>query len=127
MSRWKRALAGTALVLALGAFCAAGPVAADELRQVNGTHWSDASDLEKRAYLIGVANMMDAEWTYAQKTAPNTGRKTLSERTAQALGDLTIDDMLKRIDHWYQANPSRLDTPVIAVIWLDMVKPASGQ
>ena len=127
MSRWKSAIAGSALVLALGAFCAAGPVAAGELKQVNGTHWSEASALEKRAYLIGVANMMDAEWAYAQKTAPNADRKTLSERTGQALGDLTIDDLLERLDRWYESNPAGQDTPVIAVIWLDIVKPASGK
>ena len=127
MSRWKSALAGTALLLALGAFGAATPVAADELKQVNGTHWSDASTTEKRAYLIGVANMLDAEWAYALKTAPDTARKTLSERTGQALKDLTIDNMMERIDRWYGSNPARLDTPVIAVIWLDMVKPATGQ
>ena len=34
-----------------------------------------------------------------------------------------LDQVSERIDHWYEANPSKLDTAVLEVIWIDMVEP----
>ena len=30
---------------------------------------------------------------------------------------------IERIDAWYRANPDQMDTKVVEVIWLDMVRP----
>lgn len=126
MIQCKRAVTGAALAVALVACGFVPPAAADDLVQVNGTHWSDASTVEKRAYLIGMANMIEAERAYRRKTAPDAPA-SLSDRTAQGIDDVSIDTVRERIDAWYAANPSRLETPVLGVIWIDLVKPELGQ
>jgi hypothetical protein len=30
---------------------------------------------------------------------------------------------MSRIDAWYAANPGKIDTPVVAVMWLEIAKP----
>ena len=126
MFECKRAVTGAALAVALAACGLVPPAAADDLVQVNGTHWSDASTVEKRAYLIGMANMIEAERAYRRETAPDAPA-SLSDRTAQGIDDVSIDAVRERIDAWYEANPSRLETPVLGVIWIDLVKPELGQ
>jgi hypothetical protein len=39
------------------------------------------------------------------------------------LAGTSLGEAVTRIDAWYAANPGRLGTPVVAVIWLDIAKP----
>jgi hypothetical protein len=41
----------------------------------------------------------------------------------------TIDNAIERIDSWYGADPARLDTPVLGVLWRGLVEAmkAAGQ
>lgn len=99
------------------------PAAAQEGARVvaNGTRWLQSSPEERKAFIIGASNMMALESAYAKKKgtqAPLAGTKA-----AAALEHMTLDQMTDRITRWYDANPSRRGTPVIAVIWMDMVEP----
>jgi hypothetical protein len=70
--------------------------------------------------------MIQAERAYRRETAPDAPA-SLSDRTAQGIDDVSIDAVRERIDAWYAANPSRLETPVLGVIWIDLVNPELGQ
>jgi hypothetical protein len=86
-----------------------------------GNRWMRSSPEERKAFIIGASNMMALESAYAKKKgtqAPLAGTKA-----ANALEHMTLDQMTDRITRWYEANPSRRTTPVIAVIWMDMVEP----
>jgi hypothetical protein len=39
-----------------------------------------------------------------------------------ALASSGLDSAIARIDHWYEANPSRANLPVIGAAWLAIVK-----
>jgi hypothetical protein len=43
-----------------------------------------------------------------------------------ALDPLTLDQVSSRISRWYEVNPARRNMPVIGVLWVDMVQPASA-
>ncbi|MFO7188445.1 MAG: hypothetical protein DIU74_002040 [Pseudomonadota bacterium] len=107
-------VAGLCLAAATGAW-------AQEKLVADGEAWMQSSERERMAFLVGVTNMIAVEKAYAQ-------RKGLPEPPAGALlarqtGDLTVEEMSKRITRWYEANPGQRKTPVMKVVWIDMVRP----
>jgi hypothetical protein len=46
----------------------------------------------------------------------------VSEGIIKAVKDLKIGDIETRITRWYEANPGKLSTPVMGVLWGDIVK-----
>lgn len=87
---------------------------------VDGNDWMSSSGDERRAFLIGVANMLIAEAAYAKRegsSAPPVGT-----RIAAAVSELKLPEIEARITTWYEANPSARSEPVMGVIWKSFVK-----
>ena len=99
------------------------PVAAEDVPFVDGESWKKSAPILKRAYLIGVSNLMSAEYAYQQEFGPPPVMQTAIQRLYEEIDDVTLDQAIERIDKWYEAHPDHLDTTVIEVIWLDMVRP----
>jgi len=104
---------------------AEAPPASSTLRSpivVDGNGWMAASTEERRAFLIGVANMIVAENAYAQRRnlpAPGAGG-----RITETLRSMNLYQASERITAWYRANPDRQGTPVMGVIWRHLVPAA---
>jgi hypothetical protein len=109
-----------ALLFTAVAFGTPGPARA-ELRVVDGNLWAASSVAEKRAYLIGVANVVAVN-RVVQAKLDKPDQPTTNDRIDAALDVGTIDSAIKQIDGWYAANPSRKDVPVLGVVWMAMVK-----
>lgn len=87
---------------------------------VDGNGWMAASVDERRAFLIGMANMIVAENAYAQRrkqNAPGAG-----SRITETLRSMNLWQVSERITAWYGAHPDKLGTPVMGVIWRDLVQ-----
>lgn len=111
-----------ASVIGLGvAFSAFAPSASAEIRQVDGKLWTASSADQKRAYLAGVANTLATVKALAVK-AGNPYANPAVDRLDAGIDTGTIDTAMEKVDAWYAANPSRLDAPVIGVLWLALVK-----
>lgn len=91
---------------------------------VDGELWLSSTPEVRKAFLIGAGNMMALETAYAKKRG--TPVPTASDMTSKAIGDLTLDQMSNRITKWYEANPGRRNMPVMAVVWVDMVRPGNA-
>jgi hypothetical protein len=107
--------------IALGVF-SSGVVRADEIAQVTGVHWTKSSEDQKKAYLIGIANIAQIERAY-EGTSPLTDDQSILPRMARGLKGQTLDSVREGLNAWYAANPGRLDRPVIETIWYEMVVP----
>lgn len=110
----------------VGAVCllAATPAAAEgDIPFVDGTMWLASNSLAKRSYLIGISNLLSAEYAYQQKFGPPPDNKTAIQRLYEEIDDLTLDGSIARIEAWYKNNPDKHDEAVLGVIWLDMVEP----
>jgi hypothetical protein len=65
--------------------------------------------------------------------APDQARELRPRGGAHRVFDVfdqgTIDNAIERIDSWYGADPARLDTPVLGVLWRGLVEAmkAAGQ
>jgi hypothetical protein len=87
---------------------------------VTGTDWMASSSAERKAFLVGVANMIMAEGAYAKKNGQAT--PPVSAQIINATQTSKIGDIEARITRWYETNPGKGSTPVMAVVWQDIVK-----
>ena len=105
---------------------AAAPVAAQtsapQQRFANGSDWNSASVEERRAFLYGIANAISVGVGWDERHVP-AGQTTFARRAGAGLSGVSLGETMRRIDAWYAANPGKLDTPVVAVMWIEIAKP----
>jgi len=112
-----------AMVLAIAASATfSGGTRAEEIAQVTGVHWTKSTEEQKKAYLIGIANIAQIEMAYAG-ASPLSDDQSILPRMARGLKGETLDSVREGLNKWYAANPGRLDRPVIETIWYEMVVP----
>lgn len=87
---------------------------------VDGNDWTNSSARERQAFLVGVANMIIAETAGAR--AAKRPVSPVADGITKGVSDLSLPQIEGRITQWYRANPSRMATPVMTVIWQDMVR-----
>ncbi len=87
---------------------------------VDGNDWLSPSMVERRAFLVGAANMIIAEAAYAKRR--DAAPPPVGERISQAAERLKIGDIEARVTRWYEANPGKLAMPVMGVVWQDIAK-----
>lgn len=95
-------------------------------RFADGNDWTKASLDEKRAFLFGMANAISVAIGWDERHVP-ANQVTFSRRARDGLAGTSLGEAVTRIDAWYAANPGRLETPVVAVMWLDIAKPKLGR
>lgn len=117
MAHWKQWL--VAGCLALATLPAAAQMKKSEL-VVDGSDWMSATQVERRAFLIGAANLIIAEQAYAKNK--NTSPAPVSAEITKAVATLKLGDIEALITRWYEANPSRMATPVMGVVWRTIVR-----
>jgi len=110
------------LFFALAASAAFSGARAEEIAQVTGVHWAKSTEDQKKAYLIGMANIAQIELAYGG-TNPASDDQSILPRMARGLKGQTLDSVREGLNKWYAANPGRLDRPVIETIWYEMVVP----
>jgi hypothetical protein len=93
-----------------------------QTRFANGNDWQKSSVDQKRAFLFGIANAISVAVGWDARHVPE-GQTTFSRRAASGLSGVSLAEAVNRVDAWYAANPTRLDMPVVGVLWLDIAKP----
>ena len=99
-----------------------GNARADDIPIVTGEHWTKSSDDAKKAYLIGIANLLQIETAYFGSNPP-TDAQSFVPRMVRGLRGQTLDGVRQALDRWYAANPGRLQRPVLETIWFEIVVP----
>lgn len=101
---------------------AAGIARADEIPLITGEHWTKSTDQVKKAYLVGIANVLQVETAYAG-TSPPSDAQSIVPRFVKGLKGQTLDTVREGLDKWYAANPDRIQRPIIETVWFEMVVP----
>ena len=114
------AWAAAALIVAAPAIAQAQ--AAPQQRFATGNDWTSASLEERRAFVFGIANAISVGMGWDERHIA-AGQTTFARRAGAGLSGVSLGEAVRRIDAWYAANPGKLDTPVVAVMWLDIAKP----
>jgi len=97
--------------------------AKQEWRIPTGERWSNATDTERGAYVLGILNMAMVEY---QLTGPKPKHRTTVPHLIKALDGMTLPQIVETIDAYYKANPDKQQQPIIEVIWFQMVAPKAG-
>ncbi|KXU83993.1 hypothetical protein CI15_26140 [Paraburkholderia monticola] len=114
--QWRTLLSLTFLSAAL-----IGNVArAESIPIVTGQQWMQSTDEQKKAYLVGISNVMDIERAYAGNMANSND---LAQRFGKGLQGQTLDSVRQGLDSYYAANPTMIQHPVIETLWFQMVMP----
>lgn len=105
------------------ALAGAGSVAhAQEVPMVTGEHWTASTEAAKKAYLVGIANLVQVETAFYAANPPSDSQNFVP-RLARGLKGETLDSVRQGLDRWYAANPGRLQRPVLETIWFEMAVP----
>ena len=105
------------------ALAGAGSVAhAQEVPMVTGEHWTTSTEAAKKAYLVGIANLVQVETAFYAANPPSDSQNFVP-RLARGLKGETLDSVRQGLDRWYAANPGKLQRPVLETIWFEMAVP----
>ncbi|WP_431273355.1 hypothetical protein ACQ858_14285 [Variovorax ureilyticus] len=110
----------SAACMALALACA--PAKAAEVPIVTGEQWTSSSEAVKKAYLVGLANMVQVEMAYYGRNQP-TDAQSFVPRLSKGMQGQSLDGVRQGVDRWYAANPSGLKRPVLDIIWFEMAVP----
>jgi hypothetical protein len=99
-----------------------GSAGAQEIPLVTGEHWTKSSEEMKKAYLVGIANIVILETVYAGANPPSDAQSFLP-RMVKGLKGQTLDNVRETLNGWYAAHPDRLQRPVFETIWFELVVP----
>lgn len=119
----KRHPMGLALVtLCLALLFTWSTASAHEIPVVTGEHWLNATEKEKKAFLIGMGTILvvEREW---HGNNPPPDEQSFIPRMIRGLSHYTLTQVMENLDRWYRAHPDRLDRPVIQTLWFEMVLP----
>ena len=100
----------------------AGTAWAQEIPLITGEHWTKSSEEMKKAYLVGIANIVQIEMAY-QGTTPASDAQSTLPRMVKGLKGQTLDSVRDGLNKWYAAHPDQMQRPVIETIWFEMVVP----
>lgn len=115
-SRWRTLLSLSLLSLAM-----VGNVArAQTIPLVTGEQWMASSEEAKKAYLVGIANLLEVERAYAGTDAHGDD---IAQRFGKGMQGQTLDSVRQGLDSYYAANPAMIQHPVIQTLWFQMVLP----
>ena len=99
-----------------------GVARAQEVPLVTGEHWTKSSEEMKKAYLVGIANIVQIEMAYeGANQAPDS--QSVLPRMVKGLKGHTLDTVREALNKWYAVHPDQLNRPVIETIWFEMVAP----
>ena len=117
-AHWRRMLFAASLVLAV----ATGIAGAQEIPVVTGEHWTRSSVEMKKAYLVGMANIVLIEVAY-EGANPVSDAQSILPRMVKGLKGQTLDSVREALDRWYAAHPDQIRRPVVETIWFELVVP----
>jgi len=95
---------------------------AQEVPLITGKQWTQSSEQTKKAYLVGIANLVQVDTAYYEGKPP-ADTQSIVPRFAKGLSGHTLDSVRQGVDRWYAAHPDELQRPVIETIWFEMVIP----
>lgn len=98
----------------------ATPAQAADVPIVTGEHWTKASEAEKKAFLVGAANVISIE--YELRRDDRRQRPGMIAALVTNLQPMTLSDISQAVDAYYMANPGQSSRSVIEVIVTDIAK-----
>jgi hypothetical protein len=95
-----------------------------EMPVLKGDQWTAMDENAKVAFIWGAGHVVTIEEVLMERY-PDQKRDTFVTKVVEASSNspMTMSQVAAMVDKFYQDNPDKRDTPVMAVIWETMIKP----
>ncbi len=110
---------GITLFFVFAVIAISTPLSADG-QYVTGKEWTESKKSEKLSYLMGISNLMSADYML-QKKSGRAGGSAIPELYRET-ANISIEQAMDMIDAWYAANPDEMNETVLDVIWVTIVE-----
>ncbi|MGD8956570.1 MAG: hypothetical protein PVJ03_04500 [Chromatiaceae bacterium] len=97
--------------------------APEDLPLVTGEHWTTADMAQKRAFLIGIGNVLEVEQAMAGDNLMAMRGRSIVPVLLNGLSGVGIPDMVSQLDSYYSGNPEQMNRPVLEVLYVEMALP----
>jgi hypothetical protein len=95
----------------------------DTRSYITGTEWQAARGSEKLSYLLGIADLMSAEYAFQRKDGrAEPDRDSAIGRLQAGFTGVSIRDAAARVDAFYRNNPDQIDQTVLEALWITLVE-----
>jgi hypothetical protein len=99
-----------------------GTARGQEVPLATGEQWTKSSEDVKKAYLVGIANIVQVELAH-EGTNQASDAQSILPRMVKGLKGQTLDSVREALNKWYAAHPEQLQRPVIETLWFELVVP----
>jgi hypothetical protein len=83
---------------------------------LTGTTWQRATQDEKVAFIWGFCHVVTIEQALMEQI-PQLKVENFSAKVVEGMAGMKMNDIVRKVDDFYAANPTQLDTSVVRVIW----------
>ena len=99
-----------------------GTTARAELPVIAGEQWMASDSDVKLAFLMGIATMVKVEQDLIGDPPP-PGTVSYAPALAKGLGNMTLTEIMNRLDALYSKHPERMKDAVVTLIWEEIAIP----
>lgn len=92
------------------------------MQVLTGSGWQKATQGEKLSFVWGFCHAVAIEHALMQQV-PALKVENFSAKVVEGMVGVKMDDVVRTVDEYYAANSSKLDVPVVRVIWDTLIKP----
>ncbi len=89
---------------------------------LKGDIWQKMTPDSKVAFIWGVGHVVAIEQHLMQKY-PELKVQNFCSKAAEGMAEIPMDEVIARIDNFYNTNPDELEKPVVSVLWATAIKP----
>jgi hypothetical protein len=96
---------------------------------LKGDTWVKMSNDEKISFLWGAGHVVSIQEVLARNNPDLKKSNTFVNKIMEARTNkpMTMNEVAAKVDEYYQANPDKLDKPVVEVIWKETIVPNLSQ
>jgi len=89
---------------------------------LKGDLWQKMSHDEKVAFVWGFGHVVSIE-QYLMEKYPELKREGFVAKVIEGMSNTPMNEVIAKVDTYYQAHPDEIDKPVTSVMWDTMIRP----
>jgi len=93
-----------------------------EMPVLTGKLWQQMSQDAKTAFVWGIGHVVTIQ-KHVMERHPELKRSDFTEKLSEGLTGVPMERIVGTVDAYYRDHADQLETPVMRVIWRQMVKP----
>jgi hypothetical protein len=89
---------------------------------LKGDLWQKMTHDEKVAFIWGFGHVVSIE-QYLMEKYPELKRDSFVAKVVEGMADTPMNEVVARVDRYYDMHPNEIDKPVTSVLWDTMIRP----